>query len=116
MSDVPEIIREIAEKIGTTAEAAWPLYVQYTYADALAPCLVVGGLFAFVLVLASALWVTAYRGKSLDTEVRLALALAPGLVLTLLAIVCAICLSTNLPAVIAPEGAAIHHVIQRVVR
>ncbi len=117
MSEVPDVIREIAEKIGTTAEAAWPLYCDFIRADAVAPMVGCGIAFSFVLFGACAAWVIAWRlWGDLAEEGKVAMTLIPGVIVMLVGLFCGGVVSEHLAAALQPQGAAIDRVVHRVMK
>lgn len=116
MSDVQQIIEQIAAKIGTTAEAAWPLYVQYIWADGLTG-VVLGSiaLIALSVVGTKALkWQLAKKDLNGDDLLFMGLV---GVVLFVGPMIgCCAAIGTSLPRALAPAGAAIHDVVVKATR
>ncbi len=111
-TNVTDLIRELAEKMGTTVEHLWPTLVQYTQAKALVDV----GIGIFILLIAVALGL--YGGIWLKKESRKApidrneavwavLLAAIGALLAAVSI-----MGISLPAVFSPEGAALQALIK----
>lgn len=116
MSDVPEIIRQIAEKVGTTAEAAWPLYVQYVWANGVAQ--IIGGSLMIIAAAVVAYLSVKNRKIFLHREYGFVepTVIFPGIAVLVLCCAGFACIFSGLPEVLAPAGAAIHEVVGKVTR
>jgi hypothetical protein len=115
VSDVPTILQQFAEKVGTTVERAWPLYVEYTWACALTG-LLVGSFLFLALSIAAALTVRHFYSDRFDDSDRMFLwAMFTSIGLPVLAgVLCATCCCIT--PLISPEGAALHEILKQAAR
>ena len=97
-----DTLKELAEKLGTTAKEAWPRYVYYVWIEGLAT-VVFGSLLAVL-----AIWIARRDTGSYDEGAAAIKWIVAGVVVML----AVVCIAAGLPALLAPEGAAIAKILK----
>ena len=105
------LLREIMEKFGQTAEAAWPHVVNSYYAESLAGLIVsLFGLLAFITggIIAN---IIAWK-VNCTTEDRCAVAGITGILLLIFGALLCMNFADSFPGVIEPEGGLIRSILK----
>ncbi len=109
-SEAMELLREVMEKAGSTAEAAWPLAVRYVWAQALTTICVAAFFFALIPIV---FLVARYIDNKIpdDCEGKTVPYIVFGIFTFMVIVISLINVPSAIPTFIEPAGALIRSMI-----